>query len=462
MMSAFFPVMWGIVFIAVILLVWSLLAVQILHPINLEVEAQGIYADCTRCPHAFASVWNAFLTFAQTLVFGDSWGAVALPIIEEKWWTIIIFFLAFATIGLAAMNLILAAIVDSGAQAREAALEARNEKVREKEEEDKKRKAAHLLVLCQELDTDESGKLSREELLSGFDKNTDFREAVTTMKFCREDIEVLFAILDKDLSGDVDYTEFLDVMEHAQGEDMQQMMVFMKFAIMDLWMKRQQQDSDVAEKIDGLRKLIDSKAFSCQDSCASEGPTPISAVPQKGVSSPRPQQPQQSRARTPIPKRKAASPEPPLRGTRRAREASSRPPDPLLSVKEPNASSPPEPKDTGSGEVACKLVGDWNTLEAAAMPISDVADSLVDSRSHQELVRILKKIVYHTEAHTRSLESLDKAIGGHVPTWRRMGAWNDGLRTEAVALQVDSVLDPTPLPPSEHGLPPGQNCRVGL
>jgi len=72
--SALMTVLWGTVFILLIVFIWSLLAVQILHPINLDVEAQGIYDGCPRCSQAFSSVWNSVLTFSQTLIFGDSWG----------------------------------------------------------------------------------------------------------------------------------------------------------------------------------------------------------------------------------------------------------------------------------------------------------------------------------------------------------------------------------------------------
>lgn len=64
--------------------VWAILGVQLIHPVNSEI---WVDSDCDRCGRAFGSTWNAFITIFQTVIAGDSWGVLAVPIIEHSWWT---------------------------------------------------------------------------------------------------------------------------------------------------------------------------------------------------------------------------------------------------------------------------------------------------------------------------------------------------------------------------------------
>merc|ERR1712060_890106 len=97
------------------LLMWSIIAVQIFHPINRQITMQGLHGDCERCPRAWSSVWMSFVTLSQTLLFGDGWGESAIIVIEQHFWTLFLFLGALSSVSVGAMNLILAAIVDSGA-----------------------------------------------------------------------------------------------------------------------------------------------------------------------------------------------------------------------------------------------------------------------------------------------------------------------------------------------------------
>merc|ERR1719375_1467069 len=110
---------WGMILVMTILTVWSILAVKILHPINKRVTANNIYDGCERCPRAFSSVFQARLTFFQTLVAGDSWGLVACPIIEEEPIACLFFLMVLASVSLFIMNLILAVIVESATEAKQ-------------------------------------------------------------------------------------------------------------------------------------------------------------------------------------------------------------------------------------------------------------------------------------------------------------------------------------------------------
>merc|ERR1719401_278388 len=66
-------IIWGVILIVGVIAIWSILAVQLIHPLNREVAGQDYYKGCDRCPEAFASVFKASLTIFQTIVAGDSW-----------------------------------------------------------------------------------------------------------------------------------------------------------------------------------------------------------------------------------------------------------------------------------------------------------------------------------------------------------------------------------------------------
>merc|ERR1719498_2227312 len=66
--SAMQSMFWGFVMIVVLLLLFSVLCVEIVHPVSLRVHRDNAY-----CASAFSNVWNCMLMFFQTLVAGDSW-----------------------------------------------------------------------------------------------------------------------------------------------------------------------------------------------------------------------------------------------------------------------------------------------------------------------------------------------------------------------------------------------------
>jgi hypothetical protein len=116
--SAMKSLFWGSCLILVVLIVWSILAVEFLHPLNVELYNEGVHEGCERCGRAFSTIPQATLTFVQTIVTGDSWGLLAIPIIERSPWTTIIFFGVVGSVQLGLMNLILAVIVDRATEAR--------------------------------------------------------------------------------------------------------------------------------------------------------------------------------------------------------------------------------------------------------------------------------------------------------------------------------------------------------
>lgn len=213
-------IFWGILMIVMTLTVWSILAVQLIHPVNERVVEKHpqVYDGCERCHRAFASVFESALTFFQQLVAGDSWGMVSHPIIEEAPWTSILFLMVLVTVNLTMLNLILAVIVEAGAAAA-----AEDEHDRAMQVHLKVVKAeAKLIELCQTLDTDNSGALTMTEFKEGFHNNLEFRECLEIMHVTEDDMGMIFNICDEDFSGDVNYHEFVEQLRRIKnsGEQM--------------------------------------------------------------------------------------------------------------------------------------------------------------------------------------------------------------------------------------------------
>merc|ERR1712232_382656 len=187
-------------------------------------------SDCERCGRAFESVFASMLTFTQQIVAGDSWGVVTLPIIEAHPWTAVFFVSVLVSIQLGLMNLILSVIVDKAQQAH--ADDARF--VLQQRQEEFERAKHDLLKMCQKLDQDESGNLSEEELLYGFDHLPAFNKAMRAIDVRRTDIHSLFKVLDHDKSGSVDYEEFCEQLHKMKSQDIQLMMVFLRTHLNEL------------------------------------------------------------------------------------------------------------------------------------------------------------------------------------------------------------------------------------
>jgi hypothetical protein len=224
LLSAFRAMWYGLLLIMACLTIWSILAVQIIHPLNKQLAEIGIHADCERCPRAFESVWQSCLTLTQTLIAVDSWGPIAIPIIEHYPLTYVFFIFALMTISVSVMNLILAVILDAAAQAR---VQCDHDIALVKEEEKEKARST-LLQLCEILDDDDSGFLTLPELLKGYKENADFRDSLNAMDIQEGDIETVFHILDEDRSGEVSFEEFAGQMQQIRSNDSHTMLVFIR------------------------------------------------------------------------------------------------------------------------------------------------------------------------------------------------------------------------------------------
>jgi Ca2+-binding EF-hand superfamily protein len=228
--SAMKAIFWATVLLAFMLVLWGIIAVEIIHPLNMQVAETGIHEGCPRCLRAFESVEQSALTFVQQIVAGDSWGQVTIPIIEQYPFTVIYFTMVLISIDLGLMNLILSVIVGKAQQAHDAD---RQFQMHQRQEEFKQAKR-DLLNICQTIDEDDSGELTLQEIEDGFDHNPEFYERMRTMDVHKEDLANLFKILDEDGSGAVNYNEFVEQLHKIKTMDAQVMLVFIRSSIKDI------------------------------------------------------------------------------------------------------------------------------------------------------------------------------------------------------------------------------------
>jgi len=219
-------ILWCTILLAFILLIFGVIGVEFLNDLNSEAD----YGTCTRCEHAFESVQASFLTFATAILAGDNWGGYFVPLMELYPSTGFIFFGATISINLGLLNLILTVIVDKAADARQAD---KRYLLQEREAECAEAKK-ELLKLCANLDTDRSGNLTQVELLAGFDEDEEFQNVMKLMDIQREDLNMMFSILDEDTSGDIAYEEFVEQLHRMKSQDSQMVLVFIRSYVKDI------------------------------------------------------------------------------------------------------------------------------------------------------------------------------------------------------------------------------------
>jgi hypothetical protein len=105
--TSFKPILFGSIMLISVILVWSVVVVELLHPIASQLD----FRNCPNCHMGFSGVYTAWLTLFSQIVAGDSWGLISLPLAKAEPWTTPILFFIMMTVSLGVMNLILAVIV---------------------------------------------------------------------------------------------------------------------------------------------------------------------------------------------------------------------------------------------------------------------------------------------------------------------------------------------------------------
>lgn len=225
LMGSLKVIFWGTVLLVFCIVIFAILGVQFIDPLVQDMTQRGVFEGCERCPRLYSSVLHASLTIAQQIVCGDSWGTGTVDIIEHYPHTSWFFAACFLSIGMAVMNLILGVVVDVASGARTTLQQ-------EMEDEEVMRQTQlhhQFLDLCKEMDTNNSGVLSREELMTGFNENESFREIMKGMEINAEDLEVLWSCFDVDATGEVTYTEFVTSCYKLKSSNEHFMLAYIKY-----------------------------------------------------------------------------------------------------------------------------------------------------------------------------------------------------------------------------------------
>jgi len=228
--NAFSAVMYGVGLLFVILAVWSICAVQLIHPVNKRVALQGLYAGCNRCETAFATVPDSMVTFTQQIIAGDSWGQVTIPIMEEAPLTGWFFFAVFISVNLTIVNVMLAVIVDTAMKTSEED----NDHIEANKKEQTAKVEMKFRRLCGELDTDASGDLTLQELFEGIQFNPEFYRELMAMDMNKDDMHLVFSILDTDGAGVVNYEDFVTELFKMKSHDSNTMLVFIRHYVTEI------------------------------------------------------------------------------------------------------------------------------------------------------------------------------------------------------------------------------------
>eukprot|EP00929_Paragymnodinium_shiwhaense_P008229 TRINITY_DN11216_c0_g5_i1.p1 TRINITY_DN11216_c0_g5~~TRINITY_DN11216_c0_g5_i1.p1 ORF type:complete len:735 (-),score=136.73 TRINITY_DN11216_c0_g5_i1:137-2341(-) len=209
--------------------VFSILAVYFVAPVAHTLDDAGEFGDCDDCRRSFDRVASGNLVFFKTVMAGDSWGQLAVPICRANWVAGAILIGAWSVLWLGLMNTIAAVIVDRQAQARVqdadymATLQA----------EDLECSMTRLLTMFKEFDADGDDHtmdsvLTEEKLLLYYDENISFRSLLNRLDVHRPHVPVLFSMFDTDGNRDLTFAEFVHGLHNLKNENSHTVAIFTK------------------------------------------------------------------------------------------------------------------------------------------------------------------------------------------------------------------------------------------
>merc|ERR1719316_1579438 len=103
------------------------------------------------------------------------------------------------------------------------------------------------LNLCRKIDTDESGSISLEEVEVAAIEVPEFRDVLKVMDIDDKDIACVFALLDEDRSGTVEYEEFAEQLWKMKSQEQQTTLMILKYYILQTWQKISAETSKLQE-----------------------------------------------------------------------------------------------------------------------------------------------------------------------------------------------------------------------
>eukprot|EP00913_Durusdinium_trenchii_P005341 g4984.t1 len=180
-----------------VMTLWSMLLVEMVNPLVKQLQDLGAFSDCHRCQRAVSSVMDANLFLFQTVIVGDDWGELAVPLIQTYPATACIFVGSFLTIVFGVLNLIMALVVHSF-----------QDNDRASEVEADRRTLANLFA---HLETDQSGQsqVALPQLLSFAQQNPTVQRWLSERDLDDSDLQMLFEMIDWDGRGAIEASDFV-------------------------------------------------------------------------------------------------------------------------------------------------------------------------------------------------------------------------------------------------------------
>eukprot|EP00929_Paragymnodinium_shiwhaense_P096729 TRINITY_DN58424_c0_g1_i1.p1 TRINITY_DN58424_c0_g1~~TRINITY_DN58424_c0_g1_i1.p1 ORF type:complete len:644 (-),score=104.64 TRINITY_DN58424_c0_g1_i1:475-2406(-) len=211
--------------IFVVLTMFSVLAVELIHDLNVELFHEGVYGSCSDCDQAFESVMKANLTFLKTLIAGDGWGALAWPLILRSPAAGFILIASLMVVHVGLLNTVAAVLVDRQQQAREKD-QAYMDLVMA---EDLLSSYIDLQRLFEDMDSDQSGCTNVSALFDYYDNVPQFRSILNRMDIHRSDLCIVFDIIDTDSDGNLQFGEFVSGLHALKSENAHTLLIFIKY-----------------------------------------------------------------------------------------------------------------------------------------------------------------------------------------------------------------------------------------
>mmetsp|Transcript_3285 Transcript_3285/g.7700 ORF Transcript_3285/g.7700 Transcript_3285/m.7700 type:complete len:671 (+) Transcript_3285:35-2047(+) len=198
---------WSFLLCFVIMTIWAMLLVEVVYPIvqDMMTEGDATILDCAYCQISTSSVMEATLLLFKTVIAGDSWGRLAVPIIQRTPGTAVIFVGSLLSLVFGVLNIIVAVVVDTFAEARQNDILSLAEEMEQDIEKDREA----LQRLFARIDGDGSGELTLQELIQGARRDPVFQSRLRVMDIDENDLQQLFRMIDVDGSGTIEVAEFI-------------------------------------------------------------------------------------------------------------------------------------------------------------------------------------------------------------------------------------------------------------
>ncbi|CAE7419773.1 CACNA1C [Symbiodinium sp. CCMP2456] len=203
--TCFKTLLWSFLFLSLVMTGWAMLIVELINPYVLQMQASHPFDNCEECKRSTTSVMHANLMLFKTVIAGDSWGLIAVPMIESHPETAIIFVGASLTLVFGVLNLIVAVVVDTFAETRENDVVNLAQEMEFSMEDDQQ----ILKQIFRRIDTNNDGELTLEELLNGARTDAEFQSRLRVMDIDEVDLQQFFDMIDLDGSGSIEADEFV-------------------------------------------------------------------------------------------------------------------------------------------------------------------------------------------------------------------------------------------------------------